>query len=328
MTAVYSKKKNNSIFAVIAVILAILDIASLVVVFSRMKSYWEVQFPNVIPLTRSNGTTMVTTKTISSAENTQVSFDENENGYVVVQLGNPGFKAYDDKTVWLTETNVDIFKLTYDSENGITVKGMNDDKLIAPGTSNTYSFTLENTGDVLLDYDMTMEAYVTGTDLELPVKARVWDYTNKYILGNSDVKEDVLELNNVEDHSKLSAGRFAIYNLEWEWPYEWGNDEYDTLLGNLAVDDDLALTIKINTIATADDTVISLDNNNYNPITPAQPSQNNDTEKKYGLEGNVSAPKTGVLLGTVPTVLLTAALGAMLLARPKRKRNEDDEEND
>ena len=324
----YSKKKKNSVLAVIAVILTILDIASLVVLFSRTKSFWEVQFPNVIPLTRSNGTTVVTTKTMSSAENTKVSFDENENMYHAVQLGNPGFKAYDKDTVWLSETSVEIFRLTYDSENGITVKGTDDDKLIAPGTSNTYSFTLENTGDVLLDYDMTMEAYVTGTDLELPVKARVWDYTKRYLLGGSDTKESVLELNNVEDHSKLSAGRFAVYNLEWEWPYEWGNDEYDTLLGNLAVDDDLALTIKINTIATADDTVISLDNNNYNPITPAQPSQNNDTEKEYGLEGNISAPKTGVLLGTVPTVLLTAALGAMLLARPKRKRNEDDERND
>ena len=323
-----SKRKNNSIFVVIVVLLAILDITSLVVLFSRMNSYWEVQFPNVIPLTRSNGTTMVTTKTISSAENVQVSFDENENGYAVVQLGNPGFKAYDDKTVWLSETEVDIFKLTYDSENGITVKGTDDDKLIAPGTSNTYSFTLENTGDVLLDYDMTMEAYVTGTDLELPVKARVWDYTNRYLLGGSDTKESVLELNNVEDHSKLSAGRFAVYNLEWEWPYEWGNDEYDTLLGNLAVDDDLALTIKINTIATAVDAVISPENNNNNPITPAQPSQNNDTGKEYGIEGNVPAPKTGVLLGAVPTVLLTAALGAMLLARPRRKENEDDEQNE
>ena len=323
-----SKRKNNSIFVVIVVLLAILDITSLVVLFSRMNSYWEVRFPNVIPLTRSNGTTMVTTKTISSAENAQVSFDENENGYAVVQLGNPGFKAYDDKTVWLSETEVDIFKLTYDSENGITVKGTDDDKLIAPGTSNTYSFTLENTGDVLLDYDMTMEAYVTGTDLELPVKARVWDYTNRYLLGGSDTKESVLELNNVEDHSKLSAGRFAVYNLEWEWPYEWGNDEYDTLLGNLAVDDDLALTIKINTIATAVDAVISPENNNNNPITPAQPSQNNDTGKEYGIEGNVPAPKTGVLLGAVPTVLLTAALGAMLLARPRRKENEDDEQNE
>jgi hypothetical protein len=324
----YSKSKNNSIFVVIAVLLAILDITSLVVLFSRMNSYWEVQFPNVIPLTRSNGTTMVTTKTISSAENAQVSFDENENGYAVVQLGNPGFKAYDEKTVWLSETEVDIFKLTYDSENGITVKGFNDDKLIAPGTSNTYSFTLENTGDVLLDYDMTMEAYVTGTDLELPVKARVWDYTNRYLLGGSDTKEEVLKLNNVEDHSKLSAGRFAIYNLEWEWPYEWGNDEYDTLLGNLAVDDDLALTIKINTIATADETDINPDNNSDNPSTPTQPSQNNDTEKGYGLEGNVASPKTGVMLGTVPTLVLTAALGVMLLARPKRKENEDDEQNE
>ena len=56
-----------------------------------------------------------------------------------------------------------------------------------------------------------------------------------------------MSLNTVEDSKPLGAGRYADYTLEWEWPYEQGNDAYDTFLGNLSVEDELALTIKINT---------------------------------------------------------------------------------
>ena len=322
------KRNNNSALGVIAVLLVIFDLASLAMLFSRLNGYWDMQFPNVIPLTKSNGITTVTTRTVSSGENVQFSDEVQENGYAVVQLGNPGFKAYDDKTVWLSETNVDIFKLTYDGENGISVQGADGEKAIAPGTTNVYSFTLENTGDVLLDYDMTMEAYVTGTDMKLPVKARVWDYTNRYLIGSDDSMNDVLELNNVEEHSKLSAGRYAIYNLEWEWPYEWGNDEYDTLLGNMAVDDDLRLTIKINTIASADDEAISDEGTTVTTDNGvgAAPQQGNE-KKEYGLEGTEQPPKTGVALGMVPAAVFTLAFAVMLFARPKRRENDENEEN-
>ena len=41
--------------------------------------------------------------------------------------------------------------------------------------------------------------------------------------------------------------------MEWQWPFERGDDEFDTYLGNRAVDEDLKLTIVIKTIATGDD---------------------------------------------------------------------------
>ena len=44
-----------------------------------------------------------------------------------------------------------------------------------------------------------------------------------------------------------------MYTLEWEWPFEQGNDEFDTMLGNLAVEDDLELHIRINTTASYSD---------------------------------------------------------------------------
>ena len=38
------------------------------------------------------------------------------------------------------------------------------------------------------------------------------------------------------------------YTLEWQWPFE-GDDVYDTMLGNLAVEEEITLTIKINVLS-------------------------------------------------------------------------------
>ncbi len=346
------RKQNHSVWTVSAALLLVLDLASMAALFSRLTSYSQTPFPHIIPLTKSGGATTVTAETVRSgnltAELPVPVQDMLARGAGAVLRRNPGFRTYDEKTVWRSETEVEIFRLTYDSENGITVQGTDDDKLIAPGTTNTYSFTLENTGDVLLDYDMTMEAKITGTELEMPVKARVKDYTGKYLLGNAETKKDVLELNSVEEHAKLSAGRFALYTLEWEWPYEWGNDAYDTKLGNLAVDDDLRLTIKINTVASADDSDSQDQNDSKTTILPNEPDDfSNQTtsavsepaaatgttpapaekQEHYGLENPVKAPQTGAALGILPTVILTAALAAMLCARPKRRYPDDRDEN-
>ena len=153
------------------------------------------------------------------------------------------------------EADEEIFKLSYDETGKVTVIGVegNTDKLFAPGTSNTYEFTLSNTGDVALDYYMEMEAYFTGTDLWIPIYASVWDYNNNYIVGSADEKVDVLELNNVTGSGVLGAGRSAVYNLEWEWPFERGDDVYDTMLGDLAVDEDMSLHVIIRTVAVHDD---------------------------------------------------------------------------
>lgn len=317
-------KQSSAIFSIVIVLLILCNMLSLAVLFSRLSTYSHTVFQNVIPLTESRGITKViqTTRqelpsqsflpTDSFAQPQTIQLANVNSGAGVVQLANPDFKAYDESTVWLSETNVEIFKLTYDGDNGITVMGTDGDKLIAPGTSNEYVFTLENTGDVLLDYEMTMEAKITGTDLELPVKARVWDYTDKYLLGNVSEKADVLELNSVSETSKLSAGRFAVYTLEWEWPYELGNDEYDTMIGNLAVDDDIALTITIKTVASYD-------------VSENDESENDNPQIDYGLENDTTVLKTGETMIVIPFVIvITFSLMIVLITRPKRRKDEAD----
>ena len=61
---------------------------------------------------------------------------------------------------------------------------------------------------------------------------------------------DVLRLSEVHTEGTIAAGYVRAYTLQWEWPYERGDDTYDTMLGNLAVDEDITLTVQIRTTAT------------------------------------------------------------------------------
>ena len=240
MMLVRNENKSTGSFIAVILLLLLVGAVSLSVLFSRLMVYSSAEFKNVHSLTEtaqpnpnsvSDSSVSSNGQTSSSAQNTQ------------------------KHSEFHMEAEESIFKFSYDETGKITVEGAqgNDDRLIAPGTSNVYQFTLQNPGDTPLDYTMTMEAYVTGTELSIPVNVRVWDYTNKYLLGSSDNKVDVLELNTVQESAELGAGRYAVYNLEWEWPFERDDDEYDTLLGNLAVDGDLELHIKINTVAEYDE---------------------------------------------------------------------------
>lgn len=266
------KRSSGKIIAVVLVVILCLA-SSLSLLFGRVIHFTEKEFENVHSLTDDdqNGSDSDPSADGENGSNSGVDAEngsgsgsngENGNGTNGQngsgsdgQNGSSNQSAVTHNPQFIMEAEEEIFKLSYDETGEITVIGAegNEDKLIAPGTSNIYQFTLANTGDVALDYNLTMEAYVTGTDFWLPVNARVWDYTNKYLLGSADSMVDVMELNTVNESAELAAGKYAVYNLEWEWPFEWGDDEYDTMLGNLAVDEDLVLHIVIRTVAEYDE---------------------------------------------------------------------------
>lgn len=264
-----NRKKNTVGVGIIALILVLCSLASLSVLFSRIIGYTQVEFVNVMPLTENTGTGVGTVQTVTpTTENSGAG-----TAPMYPSGSNPQF---------VMEAEVEIFKFTYDETGKITVISApgTHDKLIAPGTSNIYQFTLANTGNVALDYTMTMESYITGTDLWIPVDVRVWDYTNRYLLGSPDNKVDVLELNTVNETAELGAGRNAVYSLEWEWPFERFdgdglalNDEYDTMLGNLAVDNDLVLTVVIRVQAEYDENPDNPDSGLVRPPQTGDDSQ-------------------------------------------------------
>lgn len=162
----------------------------------------------------------------------------------------PGFEASDDKRIWAKNTEVEIFNIRYENgDTNITVESVDGSRLIAPGTENSYVFKFKNTGNVAMDYSLTVDAYITGTDLVIPVVGRISRYDGKWITSDNDEFVDVATLDAVKDHGTLGVNRFTYYTFDWMWPFE-GDDSFDTLLGNLAVEDDLILTLKLNTVAT------------------------------------------------------------------------------
>lgn len=210
--------------------------------------------------TNNSGTTGTQTAPSASATTPQVTRP----------VKNPGFGASDEQTVWSTSTQVEIFRISYENgEQIITVQSSNGDKVISPGTENSYTFKLKNTGNVALDYTVEVDAYFTPADIEIPINGRLNRYDGKWVVGDKDEYVKVPVLDAAEDKATLGAGKYTYYTLDWRWLFESGNDELDTQLGNLAVNQDLIFTIVIKTAATQ-----STDPYDDSGITPPQTGDN------------------------------------------------------
>lgn len=160
-----------------------------------------------------------------------------------------GFIVSDDKTVWGTETRVDIFKVAYENGEGVvTAESFNGEKIVAPGTENSYTFKLKNNSGSYITYTLNVDAFITPGDEMIPIESRISRYDGKWIVGGEDSWVDVPTLDTAADEGALSPGRYTYYTLDWCWPFE-GNDELDTYLGNLAEKEDITITIVISTTA-------------------------------------------------------------------------------
>ena len=170
-------------------------------------------------------------------------------------------------------------------ENGegkVFVQGADGNKVIAPGTGNSYTFKLKNTGTTPLNYLLNVDAFVTPGDVRIPVESRINRYDGEWIVGDKEQYVDVHTLDTAEDSAPLGAGKYTYYTLDWRWPFESGDDEYDTLLGNMAVEQDLTLTIIISTTAVADEEPTDPDDPD-NPDRPGVDPEDPDKPKELYL---------------------------------------------
>ena len=219
----------------------------------------------------------------------------------------PGFEASDENVVWSTHTQVEIFRVFYrNGEQVVTVRSDNGDKVIAPGTENSYTFKLKNTGNVALDYTVEVDAYFTPDDLWIPIVGRLNRYDGTWIVGDKDEYVEVPVLDTAEDHATLGAGKYTYYTLDWLWPFESGNDEWDTMLGNLAADQDLSFTIVIKTTATE----------SANPYDDS------------GITAPYTGDNTNLTLWIVLAVSSFALMIVLLFYQKKEKRRDNGEENE
>lgn len=162
----------------------------------------------------------------------------------------PEMTVWDDKQVWTTNTEIELFSITYENgEEVITVASDSEDKVIAPGTDNSYTFRLKNTGNVSLNYSVMLEVELSDNVTYIPMEVRMRDFNGFYCIGSEEEYAPLEELDGLQDHNTLGAGYYAYYTLEWQWPFESGDDEYDTYLGNLATDEPVTVTIVIRTLS-------------------------------------------------------------------------------
>lgn len=152
--------------------------------------------------------------------------------------GSSGMNIYGDLDVtdgnirWDSKTGVDLFKKSY----GGTAESLNGDKVIAPGTSNYYDFTVENNGNIPLDYTISIEVdafpYENEAALRLPLEWRLVDENGRDITGWKTYTNSTGSLFS----RTLDIYSYDDYTIEWRWQFERGDDEYDTYMGNLSTE--------------------------------------------------------------------------------------------
>ena len=257
-------KMTTRTLAIVMVLLFAVEMCSLAVLFSRVATYSTDSSRYVISLTdgadRSKHQMVDTSATGFIVPTSVVDPDTLIEPSDKVNVYDFGFVTRDLEQIWTTDTDIELFHLTYDNDEGITtVHTANNDKVFAPGTSNTYGFTVANTGSHNLDYLVYIEATEDASGYKLPLVGRLRRGDGTILVGTdgeSSAWPDVLDLHESGDLSSLAPGSTTDYFIDWEWPFERfdgegleANDAYDTFLGNLAVDTDLWLNIKIKTVA-------------------------------------------------------------------------------
>ena len=196
----------------------------------------------------------------------------------------PSFENIDDDgKVWTNDTQVDIFSANHVNGEGVTtVVSQDGTKVIAPGTVSTYRFGAYNNGNMAIMYqtDVDFTFRLAGEEqeqYEFPLSVRLRTEQGKYLIGGENRWIPVDEAVATNHVSVLGAGCYEEFTLELLWAFEGGNDELDTMYGNMAVEGGVELTFGINTYA----------EEHIDPSakggTPINPEANND-KQEYGGE--------------------------------------------
>ncbi len=200
----------------------------------------------------------------------------NQGGFSYIRANaEPDMLTYDENVQWQTTTEVDLFKTAYANDNGeITVKSLREDKVIAPGTSNEYEFSLKNTGNISLDYTMRLDSVFTLLKHDLPMRVRIHS-GDRWILGDENSWADPGNLSEIVESGTVDVNEYATYIFEWQWPFEADaedarilNDLIDTVIAEAAVSQDVTFTLSIETQAVATPGAVPVDGNGIELAEP------------------------------------------------------------
>ncbi len=192
----------------------------------------------------------------------------------------PDFESGGEGGSWEGSASVDLFKDVYTNAAGdVIIESANGDKVVAPGASNTYDFTMKNTGNISLDYSITLVTDFALEGITLPFQLRLRN-GEEWIVGGDESWEPAAELASVTLKGRLESGKYTTYTLEWRWPYETSADDErlladlnDTLIGDSAVsaDVDFSLDIGIRSQITPGAFAVDKDGNPLLTTTKVEP---------------------------------------------------------
>lgn len=188
----------------------------------------------------------------------------------------PDMLVEDKDVSWETNTSVDLFREFYTNDDGmITVSSEDGEKVIAPGTSNQYEFSIKNNGSIPLEYVLNLDSMFSIDEYDLPFEVRLRK-GDEWLIGDDNSWADRSELERLEDKDTVDVNNSVLYVFEWQWPYEAeAQDEIalrdlnDTLLGNMAISQDVEFRLNIRVESTIDPSYVpNKDKNDNSHLLP------------------------------------------------------------
>lgn len=234
-------------FAVIVLLVMITDI----ILFERIGTFSRKTFDTSIRL--SSAESVVSTMKISEKD-TPKSEKASPNGSV--SKGGEGSSASGDKQIMSGSASIELFKAEYkNGESTITAKSLNGEKIIAPGTENSYTFSVINDAETAMNYSLKAKAVMSDGENEIyiPIEVKLYNYKGEYLTGTQDEWAEADALNSVDHNAVLGSDRYENFTLDWKWDYEAGRDDLDTALGNLAAEKPITCKIQIDVLASDSD---------------------------------------------------------------------------
>jgi archaellum component FlaG (FlaF/FlaG flagellin family) len=259
--------------------------------------------------------------------------------------GSPDIDVEDTQVQWSTNTEVNLFKTAYVNDQGeVTVESANGEKVIAPGTGSDYTFYLKNTGNISLDYTLTMDSAFQMSSVQLPLEVRLRRGDSDYVAGSADVWVKPEKLSEVYETGTLEVNNYVEYTLEWQWPFteedealQLQADISDTTFGNVTVKQDVDFKLQINTQAEVTPGAVPEVNTLMTELEAQRETdvltdeilpegQTGEAQRESETEGIQITVKTGDDTPVLLYLLLSAVSGAILIllifaARRRRRRS-------
>ncbi len=241
------KRKNADLWTFPGQLIALLSIL-LLILWRSESPIGGSQQPEVICLTEGKNVRIINqdaglesqrellwsvqSESLERDESSQYASDEKGNGDKKITLPEMEVQTVDSQQIWTNDTAVEIFKTADQNMAGeSTVQSSNSDKVIAPGTSGTYIFFLQNTGNMKVDYKVSLKVGWELEGMESPLEIRMAD-DNGWLTPCRSGWQSISNLSHITETSQLLPNQKARYILYWRWSYERGKDEEDTSLGN------------------------------------------------------------------------------------------------